>query len=949
MRVSAGAAEEAGRLTLEHGRRFGYSGPRYAEKRDDLYRRAPSPTGSDNTAYDPPPHARRLSNHVRDRSASPPARTRSYSPGEISEGELGRRSLSPPSRSRSPVPDSPSTTFPLHRIENRPARFVTASTLPTPSARLPLRPPPPQNDYRAPVHRRTHSPPPLSTKYAPKASYNGRQPSPPPLSATERNGERRDWDWDSKRERVRSGSGSAGLLGMRRSSSPVPQVERLRPAPALRAQQLQQQPLQARIAPLAPSEPPRPPSPRRSPTPPRPVLAAFVPRLLPAAHDEPPPVPAPVERSDTPPPAPFNPPESPLKQVALLTPPVVLEELQPSPPRPPPPPLSVTSSLAPPDEPSEPVHEEESSQHVEYAEPKTEEVLDDLHAMDVDPDDTLRSPSPRSRSRSPPVSPPRDFSSILGSIIAENVADSGLTNAIIEANRLRTASAREPGQPAIRDLSNFDFAAADDARAHESIRPFLLDAFEQRDRRRWTKAEELKREYKALNDDWRAHCRRLDRIKDRIHRRHQPATVPATPSIDPAGLPFYPEPLTTTPGPSIVGRTNRRNANAAFGYGDAVRSEAEFLEILASLETADMRDPNVRATRTAAVVPDMVVDPAERADLLAFDDDRRVVGDPAAFYGVHEPLDLWTEDEVHVFCKRFSQHPKQFGRIAADLADKSTAQCVLFYYRMKNTIDFRSLSDRRGRDGRRRKTRRRADADGNAKKASLLSNLKRARTDDRDEEDDSPPPSPRLGTSRKQLVAESPSVFQAPEASLRPGPTPDELSFDEGTAPSATQRKKGRTTTPKLQGTLEPASEGMVEAAEALGALAALATANGDGDDADDDSAAKSRKRKVRLDADGLAEPAPMPAASRRKSASSSYWSVAERNEFVKLLSQYGKDWSKLAEGLENKTAVQCKNVSVLGDFRVNGRRADPSLVLSGSRTVRLLIQVRNQGLTDMC
>ena len=49
-------------------------------------------------------------------------------------------------------------------------------------------------------------------------------------------------------------------------------------------------------------------------------------------------------------------------------------------------------------------------------------------------------------------------------------------------------------------------------------------------------------------------------------------------------------------------------------------------------------------------------------------------------------LDVWTEEEVQIFCKRFSQHPKQFGKIAADLPEKSTAQAVLFYYRMKNTI-----------------------------------------------------------------------------------------------------------------------------------------------------------------------------------------------------------------------------------------------------------------------
>ncbi|KAL8283852.1 hypothetical protein RQP46_005284 [Phenoliferia psychrophenolica] len=592
---------------------------------------------------------------------------------------------------------------------------------------------------------------------------------------------------------------------------------------------------------------------------------------------------------------------------------------------------------------------------------------------------------PLSPNSATPLPAPSDFSSILSSLISQDLSHpSPLPSLIIASNlALSSSTPSHPPPPPlapIRDLSNVDLKIH-----REALLPFLLDAFEQRDRRRWYKTRALRTEYKVLDEDWKAHCRRLDRIKDRVHRRstngggngngsqyqEQRQTTLVTPSIDPAGLPFYPGDHQSSlggPGPNTgglgnnngglgggggggglggpslgIGRTNRRNQNTAFGgYGDAVRSEAEFLEILASLETADMRDPNVRATRTAAVVPDMVVDPSERADLLqvALEDERRRVDDPVEFYGVHHPLDLWTESEVHVFCKRFSQHPKQFGRIAADLPDKSTKQCVLFYYRMKNTIDFRSLSDRRGRDGRRRsgKTRRRTNAnsgnvaggdDGSGKKTSLLSNLKRARTDDREDmdEDSPPPPSPRNGrisSKGPQIDPPTPSVFQAPESTSRPGPIDTTTTLEDDllslTSASSSKPKKSRSsapsttaTTPKLPSLslpLEhnPVSEGVVEAAEALGALAALAAAAADIGGAEDRKRTKARG--------GLLDPEDAAASTndggktpnRRKSASSSYWTVAERNEFVRLLALFGKDWTKLAEGLENKTAVQCKN-----------------------------------------
>jgi hypothetical protein len=109
----------------------------------------------------------------------------------------------------------------------------------------------------------------------------------------------------------------------------------------------------------------------------------------------------------------------------------------------------------------------------------------------------------------------------------------------------------------------------------------------------------------------------------------------------------------------------------------------------------------------------------------------------------------------------------------------------------------------------------------------------------------------------------------------------------------------------------------MLEAAEALGVLAGAASTPGDaGDDADDDdgtASSKSRKsRKVRLDAvvsDAIDVIRDRGGAGRKKSTSSSYWSVPEKNEFIRLLGIHGKDFKVIASYLNQKTAVQCRNV----------------------------------------
>ncbi|GAA5967657.1 hypothetical protein JCM3765_005842 [Sporobolomyces pararoseus] len=472
----------------------------------------------------------------------------------------------------------------------------------------------------------------------------------------------------------------------------------------------------------------------------------------------------------------------------------------------------------------------------------------------------------------------------------------------------------------------------EDFSTHQSLMiPFLLEEFEDRDQRRGEKMVELRKQYRVLDQDWQAHVKRLDKIKERIQRKavknSSNSTAPQTPSIDSSGMPYYPEPI--TPGPLALGggRTNRRGgggalSNSTWGYGDAVRSEAEFLEILASLENADLRDPDVRAARTAAVVPDMAVDPSERAEIISctFDDDRYRIEDPVEAYGVSTPMEPWTEAEVETFCKAYSQHPKQFGKIAQNLPDKTAAECVLFYYRMKNAIDFRSLSERRGRDGRRKKTKKRP-----GKGSSLLSNLKGAKStmlgnrddDDDDEEDDRPvPASPRntrppLPSSDSSSLLPHTSNTSATPRALQ-GALDRLFEDDNGDhTPSATSKNarnaRNGTGLPQLH------SEGMMEAAEVLGALAATP-----GDDQDDSGSSSLRpraaktNRKVRmdLDDDGAIETtvANEKLKPRRKANSSSYWSAAEKADIIRLLEQHGKNWKAIGEEMGTKTPVQCRN-----------------------------------------
>ncbi|GAA6062101.1 hypothetical protein JCM10212_002351 [Sporobolomyces blumeae] len=499
-----------------------------------------------------------------------------------------------------------------------------------------------------------------------------------------------------------------------------------------------------------------------------------------------------------------------------------------------------------------------------------------------------------------PISPPQKHK------------DSPLDDPIAQEHDHRTKDAESivPARPRPDHETWFQATWEDEADNQALLLPFLTQGFEERDQRRGEKMVELRKVYRTLDTDWQAHVKRLDRIKEHVQRKSS-STAAQTPSIDASGMPYFPEPI--TPGPSALsgGRGNRRGGGlttSTWGYGDAVRSEAEFLEILASLENADLRDPDVRAARTAAVVPDMATDPADRAEVIscALDDERYRVDDPVEAYGIRAPMETWTEAEVETFCKRYAQHPKQFGKIAQGLPGKSTAQCVLFYYRMKNAIDFRSLSERRGRDGRRKKTKKRPGEGASGKGSSLLSNLKGAKksaVDDRDDDDDddATPTSPR---NLKSSLHDEPTAPFQPRPSATPRGLP--LNRDDDYTPSVSRLPRSRLGGP------HPASEGMLEAAEALGAL--MGTHGEDGDDRTPQTlrprAAKSnRKVRMDLDDDGAIEtPSSEKAKPKRKTNTNSYWSANEKVEIVRLLEIHGKNWKAIAEELENKTAVQCKN-----------------------------------------
>ena len=252
----------------------------------------------------------------------------------------------------------------------------------------------------------------------------------------------------------------------------------------------------------------------------------------------------------------------------------------------------------------------------------------------------------------------------------------------------------------------------------------------------------LKAEYLELQCKWLEHCAKLDEEA----RANSPEDT-----------------ITTS------GRTTRRSAAT---LGDAVRSDLEMEQIIASLGNEDLTDANHLSMRNAATLPDMISVARGYIDSV-YDDTNNLVPDALEFYRQRTGIDDWTEEEKQVFLKAYAAYPKQFGIIAESLPNKTPSQCVLFYYlHKKKHIDFRKVIQHyapKTRKGGRRTDKQR----GNALLADIMRHDAEVSHDRGSGTPEAPkkrrpgrPPNPRRSTQ----VAETPNTTPTPVATPDPEP-----------------------------------------------------------------------------------------------------------------------------------------------------------------------------------
>ena len=105
--------------------------------------------------------------------------------------------------------------------------------------------------------------------------------------------------------------------------------------------------------------------------------------------------------------------------------------------------------------------------------------------------------------------------------------------------------------------------------------------------------------------------------------------------------------------------------------------------------------------RRSSVVPPIMYDSWQRKHQY-FNQNGLFNGDMASFYRDHAKMPYWSAEEKQIFIEKFTQSPKNFGFISSFLENKSTEQCVQFYYMTKKTENYKNLLRKQTQANRRR-------------------------------------------------------------------------------------------------------------------------------------------------------------------------------------------------------------------------------------------------------
>ncbi len=442
--------------------------------------------------------------------------------------------------------------------------------------------------------------------------------------------------------------------------------------------------------------------------------------------------------------------------------------------------------------------------------------------------------------------------------------------------------------------------------------------------------EDIKIVFRENYMEWRIFTLELDKeLEEREKMRRQNSAEPAlthtTP--DPAPLP--------TPGPVTEGRRAHK-FNSEYELELAIKESME-LEQKAQAEREREEKKAKADFEREAEIPEMYQDLEIRARLFIDTNQLRQPVQGARVFDFQPPKDDFTPEEHKVLVQNYREFPKKWGKIAQALPNRTYKECINHYYATKWDKEYKPPKDRRRQKGAKGRAGKGA-GQSRGKSNALMSDLGvRPEVYEGDEFSlplvaitDSGRPrraaAPVFGDkeSESEQNAPAPTPGRKPAPTSRPDPSAEPTTEKQVKRPRAGTKSQGQKKSKNPPLAAAPAAAAPQKAEKERPGTAESKIENAPGPRSVEDAklltalqavpkpALVERPQAFREETVVVAtQPGPMsvmvekPKAQgqqQQRAGASSYWSVPEQNDVIKLIAYYGKDWTAIANQMGTKT-----------------------------------------------
>lgn len=398
----------------------------------------------------------------------------------------------------------------------------------------------------------------------------------------------------------------------------------------------------------------------------------------------------------------------------------------------------------------------------------------------------------------------------------------------------------------------------------------------------WKDYENTFHEYTVMSENMDQQLRVIHPSDDEMRREID--------SSDSRKLPEYDDPYYAKPPPTSSRRSRR--------HGDLVTTEAEFEEVLKSLERQSDEDPLQKAQKVAAEIPDMILDPVERDNLVYMDSNNAVQDVLAWADRITYDFDTnFLEKEHQLFTEGFCHHPKRYGAISRYMGGLRTPEdCVHYYYKTKKNVNYKQILIQHKKKANKRSVKR---GKGRSRNSSQVQAPLNAPVTD----EVSPNASEAVNPAREVAADPSESLVVAASGEAHSElsemvPIGDNLNTESGiTDVKESQELRTKSDVDELDKSLNRKRKRKEDEKESKKVVKKEIKKDSERPETNDDPSGSV-----------ATEDGKDAAVNGSKRSISSYWSINEVTQFPTLLETYGTKWVTIADILGTKTATMVKN-----------------------------------------